>query len=45
MVKCGSKNGYKKDKSSREIGLCALNMITILGSVVNIIGFWGGGTI
>ena len=34
-----SKAGYQKDISLNEIGLCAQSMITILGSVVNII--WG----
>ena len=36
---CGSKNGHQIDMGSKEIGLCAQNMLTILGSVANII--WG----
>ena len=31
------KNGYQKDMCSKEIGLCAQNVITILSSIVNII--------
>ena len=34
VVWCGSKNGYQKDMRSKEIGQCAQNMITILGSLV-----------
>ena len=37
VVRCGSKNGYQKDIMwLEEIGLCAQNLITILGSMVNI---------
>ena len=35
---CGSKNRYQKDKCLQEIALHAQNMITILVSIVNIIG-------
>ena len=38
MVRCGSKNGHQKDMCLKEIGLRAQNMLTILGSIVNIIG-------
>ena len=38
MVRCGSTNGYKKDKCLKEIGLCAQDTLTILGLVVSIIG-------
>ena len=33
VIWCGSKNGYQKDMSLKEIGLRAQNMITILGSI------------
>lgn len=33
-----SENGYQNDKCSQEIGLCAPNMISILSSIVDIIG-------
>ena len=39
VVRCGSKNGHQKDMSLKEIGLHAQNMLTILGSKVNMI--WG----
>jgi hypothetical protein len=35
---CGSKYGYQKDMCKKEIGFCAQSMITIPGSIVNIIG-------
>ena len=38
MVRCPSKNGYQKDTCSKEIGPSAHNMITILGSIVDVIG-------
>ena len=38
MVRCGSKNEYKKDACLKEIGLCAQNMVTILGSLHYMIG-------
>ena len=41
MAGCGSKSGYQKDMYSKEDGLCAQNMITILGSIINLMG---GGT-
>jgi len=34
----GLKNGYQKDTCLKEIGLCALNMTTILSSIVNTTG-------
>ena len=37
VVRCGSKNGFQKDMSLKEIGLGAQNTITILESIVNII--------
>ena len=37
----GSKNGYRKETCSKEIGLRAQNMITILNPIVNVIE--GGG--
>ena len=37
MVRCGYKNGGKKDRCMKEIGLHAQNMITILDSIVNVI--------
>lgn len=37
MVRCGSKSGYQKDMSLKEIGECAQNLITTLGSIGNII--------
>ena len=41
--RCGSKNGYQKDMCLEDIGLCAQNMITMIGSIVNIIWKGGGG--
>ena len=38
MVGCGSKNIYKKGIYSKNIGLHAHNKITILSSIVNLIG-------
>ena len=38
LVRCSSKNGYQKDMCLKGIGLCAQNMITILGPIVNILG-------
>jgi hypothetical protein len=38
VVWFGSKNGYQEDMCLREIRLCAHNMITILGSMLNVIG-------
>ena len=38
VVRCSSKNGDQKDMCLKEIGLHAQNMITILGSIVNISG-------
>jgi hypothetical protein len=36
-VRCGSKNGYKKDMISKEIGLPTQNMLIILILTINII--------
>ena len=36
MVRRDSKNGYQKDMYSKEIGLHAQNMITIISSIVNL---------
>ena len=36
VVWCDFKNNYQKDMCSKKIGLYAQNMITILGSIVNI---------
>ena len=38
VVKCGSKNGYQKDMSLKDIELFAQNLLIILGSIFNIIG-------
>ena len=38
VVRCGFKNTYPKDMSFQEFGLHAQIMITILSSLVNIIG-------
>ena len=38
VARIGSKNGYPKDMSLEEIRLHAENMMTILGSTINIIG-------
>jgi hypothetical protein len=38
MVRCGSKNEHQKNMCSKEIELYAEYFITILGSIVNIIG-------
>ena len=37
VVKCGSKNRHQKDMCSKYIGSLAQNMLTILGSKVNMI--------
>ena len=37
MVRCGSEIGHRKDTCLIEIGLRAQNMLTILGSMVNMI--------
>ena len=36
VIRRGSYNEYQKGVSSKEIGLCTHNMMTILGSIVNI---------
>ena len=33
MVRCGSKSGQDQDMCLEEFGLCAQNLITILGSI------------
>ena len=38
VVRCGSMNGYQKDTCLKEIELCAQNMLSILGLIVNING-------
>ena len=38
LVRCGSKYGHQNNICSKDIGLCAQNLLTILGSFVNIIG-------
>ena len=38
MVWHGSKNIYRKDMCSKEIGLHVQNMISILNPIVNVIG-------
>ena len=38
VVWCGSKNGYRKDMCLHEITLRAQHMMTILGSIVYVIG-------
>ena len=38
VVRWGSKNGHQKYMYLKEIGLRAQNMLTILGSLVNMIG-------
>ena len=38
---CGFKNGHQKDTCFKEIGLHAQNMITISGTVVNLMGRGG----
>ena len=35
---CGSKNEHQKDKYLEEIRLRAQNLLSVLGSIVNIIG-------
>ena len=37
VVRCGSKNGYQIGMWLKEIGLGTQNLITILGSILNII--------
>ena len=38
LIRCGSKNRHQKDMCLKEIGLQAQNMLTILGSIANMIG-------
>ena len=38
MIRCGSKNGHHKSMCLANIGLNAQNLLTIPGSIVNIIG-------
>ena len=38
MVRCGSKNGHQKDKCLKEIRLRVQNTLTIIGSIVDIVG-------
>ena len=38
VIRCGSKNKYQKDVCLKESELQAQNLITILGSIVNIMG-------
>ena len=38
MGSCGSKNGHQEGVCLKEIGLHAQNMLSILGSMVNMIG-------
>jgi hypothetical protein len=42
MSRRGYKNRYPKHMCSKEIGLCAPNTTTIVGSIINIIGKGGG---
>ena len=37
VVRCGSKNGHQKDMCSKEIGLHAQNLLTIQGSIFNMV--------
>ena len=37
VIRCGSKNGHPIDTCSKEIGLCAPNMLTILDSIVKML--------
>jgi hypothetical protein len=43
VVRCGSENWHQKHTYWEEIGLCAQTMLTIMGSIVNVIGERGGG--
>ena len=36
VVRCGSKNGHQNDTWLKDIGLCAQNMLSILGSLINL---------
>ena len=38
VLKCGSKNKHLKDMCFEEVGLHAQSMLTILGSIINMIG-------
>ena len=37
VVRCDFENGFQADICLQEIGICVQNMLTILGSIVNII--------
>ena len=43
VIICGTKYGYQNDMSFKATELCVQNMLTIHGSMVNMI--WGGGPI
>ena len=38
VLRCGSKNGHQNYMCLSEVGFCALNLFTIIGSIVRIIG-------
>ena len=38
VIGCGFKDGHWQDMCWKEIGLHAQNMLTIIGSIVNVIG-------
>ena len=38
VVRCGSKNWHQKDMLLNDIGLRAHHMVTILGSIVKMVG-------
>ena len=38
MVRCGSKNEHLKDMCLQDTGIHAQNILTILGSIINMIG-------
>jgi hypothetical protein len=37
VVRCGSENGQQKYICSKQIGLCAQDMLAVLGSIGNVI--------
>jgi hypothetical protein len=43
VLRCGAKNGYKKNTYPKEITRRAQNLLIILGSIVNITRVEGGG--
>ena len=44
VIRYEPKIGHQKDMCSKQIGLCAQNMLTIIAPIMNMIGGGGSGT-